>query len=417
MLVLARLTLASDAHPTACYNLYDVGSDNYFCHKYIYCYQRHGAVGNPGYCYYDCSGLPQWNTAVAAWPDSAVNAAPYTVQTHTRVVTCTGGDCADGDASTYVAHTTLSHGGHTPSTSVENNLASTGSVKAGGHCIPFEVTDFDECQNEEGRRHNCHANAVCANTLGGFTCTCKAAYVGNGVTCADAPGCRNGRCFAVHTTAPLTFAAAEAACAAAYPSQNGHLASVDSATAFAFVFGAWWQPPGIQTIVHHRPYPRHHPRAGGAGGGGKGILSLALLPHCDLPARACVRGVGVLTASPTHADYWLGLFQQTEGGAWQWTDGSAYAWEQWISPDPDELPNQVSAAHSSLLWGCSRKCCALLHRVGFPPRSELRTGDLLRGGTVQMCAIVRHNPTHSKHGKWLDIDCASTKPYVCQYTP
>ncbi|XP_076821613.1 uncharacterized protein LOC143468345 isoform X3 [Clavelina lepadiformis] len=40
--------------------------------------------------------------------------------------------------------------------------------------------DVDECAEN---RHNCHRNARCANTIGGFTCTCMAGYIGDGTTC------------------------------------------------------------------------------------------------------------------------------------------------------------------------------------------------------------------------------------------
>ena len=39
---------------------------------------------------------------------------------------------------------------------------------------------MDECAEN---RHNCHRNARCANTIGGFTCTCMAGYIGDGTTC------------------------------------------------------------------------------------------------------------------------------------------------------------------------------------------------------------------------------------------
>ena len=41
-------------------------------------------------------------------------------------------------------------------------------------------TDTDECQME---MDDCDMNAVCTNTPGSFTCTCKDGYEGDGTTC------------------------------------------------------------------------------------------------------------------------------------------------------------------------------------------------------------------------------------------
>ena len=53
--------------------------------------------------------------------------------------------------------------------------------------------DVDECASETD---NCHANATCTNTTGGFTCACNSGYAGDGVTCSDIDECAtdNGGC-------------------------------------------------------------------------------------------------------------------------------------------------------------------------------------------------------------------------------
>ena len=44
----------------------------------------------------------------------------------------------------------------------------------------FEYLDLDECDSDF---YDCDINAVCQNTAGSYTCTCKAGYTGDGRTC------------------------------------------------------------------------------------------------------------------------------------------------------------------------------------------------------------------------------------------
>ena len=42
------------------------------------------------------------------------------------------------------------------------------------------VTDFDECKTNTD---NCGVNADCKNTVGSYSCACKAGYTGDGKKC------------------------------------------------------------------------------------------------------------------------------------------------------------------------------------------------------------------------------------------
>ena len=44
----------------------------------------------------------------------------------------------------------------------------------------ISITDMDECSLS---LHSCDLNADCTNTLGSFSCACRAGYEGNGQSC------------------------------------------------------------------------------------------------------------------------------------------------------------------------------------------------------------------------------------------
>ncbi|XP_077966706.1 uncharacterized protein LOC120343292 [Styela clava] len=52
-------------------------------------------------------------------------------------------------------------------------------------------TDVNECDTTSPK-HNCDANANCAKLDGGFTCTCKTGFTGNGTHCEDINECPDG---------------------------------------------------------------------------------------------------------------------------------------------------------------------------------------------------------------------------------
>ena len=46
--------------------------------------------------------------------------------------------------------------------------------------IIFCYTDIDECTTNV---HSCDVNAICQNTVGSYSCICKAGYTGDGKKC------------------------------------------------------------------------------------------------------------------------------------------------------------------------------------------------------------------------------------------
>ena len=46
-------------------------------------------------------------------------------------------------------------------------------------------SDIDECKVS----NSCHSNAICADTLGAFTCICHTGFTGDGFNCTDIDEC------------------------------------------------------------------------------------------------------------------------------------------------------------------------------------------------------------------------------------
>ena len=52
------------------------------------------------------------------------------------------------------------------------------------------LIDTDECASSSA--NNCNSNAICINTIGSYTCSCKSGFSGNGITCSDLDECTRG---------------------------------------------------------------------------------------------------------------------------------------------------------------------------------------------------------------------------------
>ncbi|NOJ79561.1 DUF4215 domain-containing protein [Myxococcus xanthus] len=73
-----------------------------------------------------------------------------------------------------------------------DGCSSTCRVEPGYTCNgmqPSVCTDVNECTNGTAQ---CSVNAICTNTPGSYTCTCRPGYWGNGWTCSDIDECSNG---------------------------------------------------------------------------------------------------------------------------------------------------------------------------------------------------------------------------------
>jgi alpha-tubulin suppressor-like RCC1 family protein len=87
--------------------------------------------------------------------------------------------CRTGVTSCVTGVAVCNATGNAPDTTV----CGVGQICTAGTCA---VGNVDECATGQS---NCDINATCADTPTAFTCTCKAGYTGNGVTCADVDEC------------------------------------------------------------------------------------------------------------------------------------------------------------------------------------------------------------------------------------
>ena len=81
-------------------------------------------------------------------------------------------------------------------------------------CMYINVADLDECNTNT---HNCDVNADCVNTVGSYSCMCKAGYTGDGQTCNGKKqlNTRTDNNLTTTTTSTTTTATVAAAAAAA----------------------------------------------------------------------------------------------------------------------------------------------------------------------------------------------------------
>ncbi|XP_068736542.1 fibrillin-1-like isoform X1 [Montipora capricornis] len=88
-------------------------------------------------------------------------------------------ECTSGDANCSVdAICKNSHGSYSC------------TCKPGYTGDGYNCTDIDECSTGE---HNCSHMAVCNNTIGSYNCTCQEGYVGDGRNCSDVDECSTGK--------------------------------------------------------------------------------------------------------------------------------------------------------------------------------------------------------------------------------
>ncbi|XP_073250982.1 uncharacterized protein [Porites lutea] len=92
-------------------------------------------------------------------------------------------------------------------------------------------TDLDECTTNS---HICDVNAVCQNTAGSHTCSCKAGYTGNGKTCYDLDECTtNSHICDVNAICQNTAGSHTCSCKAGYTGNGKTCYDVDECSSNA----------------------------------------------------------------------------------------------------------------------------------------------------------------------------------------
>eukprot|EP01137_Pigoraptor_chileana_P037334 Opistho-2@34274 len=156
------------------------------CHEYATCNQVFGdrtCTCNEGFAGDGISCRDVTPPELTLKGDSTVMITQYAPYSD---VGATSIDNLDGDIS---AHATASStvNTHFPGTYTVEYSSTDAAGNMNGITRTVIVADIDECglPADNPYHHACHAKASCANTNGGYTCTCNAGYIGDGKNCND----------------------------------------------------------------------------------------------------------------------------------------------------------------------------------------------------------------------------------------
>jgi len=142
----------------------------------------------------DCDGTVDEDPGVVAWyadeDEDGVGGATLVIETCTLQPTLSlrNTDCDDNDPARRTGFPEFCDG-------IDNNCNSVIDERLTncGTAATETTKTINECFNGLS---NCDVNAICTDTLDGFSCACGSGYIGDGLTCADIADCatNNGGC-------------------------------------------------------------------------------------------------------------------------------------------------------------------------------------------------------------------------------